>query len=83
MKRVRWPSPRTRCQASAIFSAESTASEPELQKNTWLNGLPASATSRSASSKAIGWPIWKVGAKSSEPAACAIASTIGLRSDPR
>ena len=34
LDRVRAASPRARCQARAIFSAVSTASEPELVKNT-------------------------------------------------
>ena len=41
--------------AIPIFIAVSTASDPELVKNTWSNP-GASATTRLAASKAIGWP---------------------------
>jgi hypothetical protein len=37
---------------------------------------------RLASSKALGWPNWKVGAKSSSAACFWIASTIGSREWP-
>ncbi len=45
----------------AIFSAVSTDSEPEFVKNTRSMPGGAIAASRLANSKAIGWPIWKVG----------------------
>jgi tetrahydromethanopterin S-methyltransferase subunit H len=46
------------------LSAESTASLPLLAKNTLPMPAGAKAATRSASSKALGWPIWKGGAKS-------------------
>ena len=46
----------------AIFSAVSTASEPELVKNACAMPSGAMSTSRFASSKALGWPIWNAGA---------------------
>jgi len=42
--------------ASAILSAVSTASEPELQKNTWPRSPGASAASFEARRNAAGWP---------------------------
>ena len=45
------------------MSAVSTASEPELQKNTWSRSPGASAATRLRSSNALGWPNWKAGAK--------------------
>jgi hypothetical protein len=46
----------------AIFSALSTASEPEFEKNACAIPSGAMSTSRFASSKAFGCPIWKAGA---------------------
>ena len=46
----------------AIFSAVSTASEPELVKKACSIPSGAMPISRFASSKAFGWPIWKAGA---------------------
>ncbi len=46
----------------AIFSAVSTDSLPELVKKTCSIPSGAIPTSRFASSKALGWPIWKAGA---------------------
>ncbi len=54
--RVRVASPRKRWYASAILSAVSTASEPELVKNACPMPSGASATTRCAASNASGWP---------------------------
>ncbi len=62
MSRVRVPWRRTLLYAMAIFSAVSTASEPELAKNTWSRSPGASAAMRDATEKAFGWPNWKAGA---------------------
>jgi len=56
------PWPLSWCQASAIFSAVSAASDPELQKNTWSNPSGASSAMRLASSNACGMPNWNGGA---------------------
>jgi len=47
--------------ATAILSAVSTASEPELAKKTWPIPTGASSTIRSASEKIFGCPIWNAG----------------------
>ena len=66
----------------AILSAVSTASEPELVKNTWSKPWGATLTSRDAASNTFGWPIWKVGAKSSSAACFWMASVIFGRQWP-
>ena len=60
----------------AILSAVSTASDPELAKKTVSRSPGASAPMREASSNAFGWPIWKVGPKSSSATCFCPASTI-------
>jgi len=62
---------------SAIFSAVSTASEPELTKKTWSRFSGASCATVCASRKGPGCPIWNVGAKSRQSACWRIARTIG------
>ena len=46
----------------AILRAVSTDSDPELVKKTLFMPAGAMAATRSASSKALGWAIWKGGA---------------------
>ncbi len=66
----------------AIFSAVSTDSEPEFVKNTRSIPGGAISTSRLASSNAIGWPIWKVGANSIVVSCLPTASAISRRPCP-
>ena len=66
----------------AIFSAVSTASEPELVKNTLFKPAGVNWTRRSASSNAFGWAMLNGGAKSISAACAAIASTIFGRAWP-
>jgi hypothetical protein len=67
---------------AAILSAVSTASEPELVKNTLSSPAGAISTSFSASSKAFGCAMLKGGAKSISAACSAIARTIFGRACP-
>ena len=60
----------------------SALSEPELVKNTLSMPSGVISASRAAAWKAIGWPIWKVGAKSIVAACVWIASTISRRPCP-
>lgn len=82
IRRKRCACPRTRWYASAIFSAESADSDPELVKKTRENPGGATRATRSANSNAIGWPMLKVGAKSMVSACFLTAATIFGRQWP-